>query len=51
MKRISKAMTETETTSSRLRLNRETVRKLDDDALHQVMGGAGARSSHKLNLQ
>jgi hypothetical protein len=31
----------------RLVLRRETLKVLDDDALHQVRGGAGARSGSK----
>jgi len=31
----------------KLVLNRETLRPLDDDALHQVRGGAGAMTSSK----
>jgi hypothetical protein len=50
MKRISKANTEPKLIPARLQLQRETVRRLDDDALHQVSGGAGARSSHKVLL-
>jgi hypothetical protein len=43
MRRTSKSST---ATKPKLKLNREMIRPLDDDALHQVVGGAGSRTSH-----
>ena len=39
------------TNKPKLVLDRETVRVLDDDALHQARGGAGAMTGSKLMFQ